>query len=129
MRLEREENAHQETEVPNHTNNNGEPQIESERQKRSNNEMIDKTLFDTMRQIVESGQQEEAFFLCDQEQLVENFKYWTNKLHNVTPYFGNSNFYINFWLYCTLAVPGKIFLRQLVKFFASNIKLTYPDFT
>ena len=92
MRLEREENAeqvtHQETEVPN--NNNGELlQIESERQKRSNDEMLDKTLFDTMRQIVESGQQEEAFFLCDQEQLVENFKYWTDKLHNVTPYFGN----------------------------------------
>ena len=91
MRLEREENAeqvtHQETEVP---NNNGEQlQIESERQKRSNDEMLDKTLFDTMRQIVESGQQEEAFFLCDQEQLVENFKYWTDKLHNVTPYFGN----------------------------------------
>lgn len=88
MRLEREENAHaqQETEVPNN-NNNGEQQIESERQKRSNDEMLDKTLFDTMRQIVESGQQEEAFFLCDQEQLVENFKYWTDKLNNVTPYF------------------------------------------
>jgi len=86
MRLEREENAHaqQETEVPNNNNNNnGEQQIESERQKRSNDEMLDKTLFDTMRQIVESGQQEEAFFLCDQEQLVENFKYWTDKLHNV----------------------------------------------
>ena len=99
MRLEREENAeqvtHQETEVPNNNNNNNNNnngellQIESERQKRSNDEMLDKTLFDTMRQIVESGQQEEAFFLCDQEQLVENFKYWTDKLHNVTPYFGN----------------------------------------
>ena len=93
MRLEREENAeqvtHQETEVPNNNNNGELLQIESERQKRSNDEMLDKTLFDTMRQIVESGQQEEAFFLCDQEQLVENFKYWTDKLHNVTPYFGN----------------------------------------
>ncbi len=98
MRLEREENAHaqQETEVPNNNNNNGEQQIESERQKRSNDEMLDKTLFDTMRQIVESGQQEEAFFLCDQEQLVENFKYWTDKLHNVTPYFGN-NFIFNLY--------------------------------
>jgi ornithine decarboxylase len=90
MRLEREEN-----DTSYNNNNNNEQNIESERQKRSKKpenrfETTDQKTenrLEAMQQIVESGQQEDAFFLCDQDRLVQNFNYWTDKLQNVTPYF------------------------------------------
>ena len=91
MRLEREENV-SEQKIPSErpTNGGAEEKIESEQRKRSKNENGDECRYETMRQIVESGRQEEAFFLCDQDKLVRNYKYWTEKLQNVTPYFGKS---------------------------------------
>ena len=95
MRLEREEpkpldEQQQQQSVADIHNNDGVGMIEVERRKRSTSDAIVDDRFDTMRHIVHSGRQEEAFFLCDQDQLVQNFKYWTEKMKNVTPYFGNN---------------------------------------
>ncbi len=94
MRLEREEpkplDEQQQQSVADIHNNDGVGMIEVERRKRSTSDAIVDDRFDTMRHIVKSGRQEEAFFLCDQDQLVQNFKYWTEKMKNVTPYFGKN---------------------------------------
>ena len=79
MRLEREEQK-----------------IDTERRKNSNvvdvgDDVTDagfERRFETMRKIVESGRQDDAFFLCDQDRIVRNFEFWRQKLANVTPYFG-----------------------------------------
>ena len=92
MRLEREEKvSEQKIQIESVAVNGGaDEKIESERRKTPKNENGDECRYETMRQIVESGRQEEAFFLCDQDKLVRNYKYWTDILKNVTPYFGKN---------------------------------------
>ena len=112
-------------------------QIESERQKRSNverlvNDVVDdvssERRFDAMRKIVESGRQDDAFFLCDQDQLVKNFKYWTEKLKNVTPYFGEiceSHFYF-LYLYFFVATIILIFGNFSFPYFSLHVTFIFP---
>ena len=93
MRLEREEKVSEQKiqiESVAVVNGGADEKIESERRKTPKNENGDECRYETMRQIVESGRQEEALFLCDQDKLVRNYKYWTDILKNVTPYFGKN---------------------------------------
>ena len=103
MRLEREEHKpldeqqqQQQSVVDIHNDDDGDDgKIEVERRKRPTTfeENVDNR-FETMRHIVQSGRQEDAFFLCDQDQLVKNFQYWTEKMKNVTPYFGKGDLHV-----------------------------------